>query len=105
MIVARNFGKNSKQFRRVKESSHVSVEMCRGDPYRDSMFDLCPDFAFRFFGLDMGRGCWGVRPKIARRIEQTRNLVFGLHRTPPVCFPFPCDRMWLAEADVPIVLP
>src|SRR5258708_40375708 len=91
MIVMRNFGKNSEEFGSVKERTHMTVKVCRVDTCRDSMFDLCPDFALRFFGLDMGGGGGRFRPKITRRIEQTRNFVFGFYWTPTIGFPFACE--------------
>src|SRR6266436_7144808 len=103
MIVMRNFGKNCEKFGSVKECSHMSVKMCRVDPYRDSMFDLRPDFVFRFFGLDMGRGCGRFRPKIARRIEQTRNFIFGFYRTPSIGFPFAGEGEVQAQVGVRVV--
>src|SRR5258708_8838530 len=87
MIVMRNFGKNSEEFGSVKERTHMTVKVCRVDTCRDSMFDLCPDFALRFFGLDMGGGGGRFRPKITRRIEQTRNFGRNLPPPPPISSP------------------
>src|SRR5256885_16176838 len=103
MIVMRNFSKNSEEFGSVKECPNMTVKVCRADTCRDSMFDLCPDFALRFFGFDMGGGGGRFRPKIARRIEQTRNFVFGFHWTPTIGFPFAGECEVQAQVGVRMV--